>query len=64
MQCPYCDEEINPVDHNNRGLRCPKCWERVPEPEQVEEAPKVAEEPKVAEAPKPKPVAKSRSKRQ
>lgn len=33
MKCPYCREIMTPVDHNNRGPRCPFCWYRVVIPE-------------------------------
>jgi len=47
MKCPFCEEDMQPVDHNHRGLRCPSCWERV-----------IVEEEEQAKAPpKPKPAA-------
>lgn len=26
MICPFCNTEIDGVNHNNRGLKCPACW--------------------------------------
>lgn len=37
MKCSYCKETIIPVDHNNRGPRCPFCWYRVVIPEELTE---------------------------
>lgn len=28
--CPHCKATGAPVNHNNRGLRCPSCWEKLP----------------------------------
>lgn len=32
MICPICKAETDGVNHNNRGLRCTACWERLPDP--------------------------------
>lgn len=55
MKCPHCGVEITPIDHNQRGPRCPSCWERVvvlegpSAPEQTEDAESVeAVEPNVS----------------
>ena len=46
MKCPYCREMMTPVNHNNRGPRCPFCWYRVVIPEEglAEEAEAIEEE--------------------
>lgn len=44
MKCPYCKETMTPVDHNNRGPRCPACWYRVVIPEDATEEVEIVEE--------------------
>lgn len=31
MKCPTCGKQTKGVDHNQRGLRCTSCWERLPD---------------------------------
>lgn len=46
MKCLNCKETMMPVDHNNRGPRCPACWYRVviPEGGLIEEVEVIEEE--------------------
>lgn len=37
--CSSCGKEVEPVNHNNRGWRCPNCWERFVEPPTTETQP-------------------------
>ena len=32
MICPECKRNIEPINHNDRGLRCPACWYPLPAP--------------------------------
>ena len=53
MKCQHCGQEMEPVNHNNRGWRCSLCWGLLPE---VTEKPKQPqEEPEVKTVPHPKP---------
>lgn len=64
MNCPECGQEIEGVNHNDRGWRCENCWAFLgfewsakSKPKTVEKTePKAEEEP--ADKPKPKPAPK------
>lgn len=42
IKCPTCQALVNPINHNKRGDRCPRCWERVYPKAEAEEKPKPA----------------------